>query len=80
MRVHVRGRTNLWETIIVPTEDDAIRKIKERYPAAVSSSWQTDNDRLLPESQPRGQIKLLYENQRALNLRSPPIAKIRKDS
>jgi hypothetical protein len=78
MQVHIRNSSNSWETISVPTEEDAMRMIKHQYPHAVSGPWETDRDRLTHESTGR-MVKCVYVNQPALDRNCPPIAKIRKD-
>ena len=77
MLVHIRRGPNDWETIRVPTEEDAIRKIREQYPDAVSGPWEADYDYAVQASPPVGQIKLVYETQSAPSRKSQPIAQIR---
>jgi len=78
MQVQIRRSADSAETIVVATEEDAMCKIKESYPDAVSGRWDTDYDRRLPGGRPSGQIKLVYENQRALGRKSRLIAHIRR--
>ena len=77
MLVHIRRSPNRWETIQVPTEEDAIRKIKEQYPDAVSGPWEADYDHAIEGAPSSGQVKLVYETQSAPSRRSQPIAQIR---
>ena len=80
MQVEIRRSPNSWETILVPSEEDAMRTIKEPYPDAVSVPWVADYDQLDPRGRPSSQIKLVYENQITLGRKSGLIARIRKHS
>jgi hypothetical protein len=59
MLVHVRRGPNLWETMQVPTEDDAIRIITQEYPDAVSGPWEAHYDYAIEGTPSAGQIKLV---------------------
>ena len=52
--------------------DEAISKIKKLYPNAVCGRWQTDRTGWLLASE----FMLIWENQEALDRKSPPVAKI----
>ena len=77
MLVHIRHGPNRWETFQVPTEEDAIRKIKKVYPDAVSGPWEADYDHAIAGSPSTGQIKLVYETESAPGRNAQPIAQIR---
>src|SRR5206468_4038126 len=70
---HIRRSPNRWETIQVSTEEDAIRKIREIYPDAVSGPWEADYDYAVQAGPPVGQVKLVYETQSAPSRKSHPI-------
>ena len=76
MLLHIRRGPNSWETMTVPTEEDAIREIKKRYPDAESGPWETDYDRVVLSDRPSGQIKLVYEYRSAPGRKGLPIAQI----
>jgi hypothetical protein len=78
MQVQIKRGEDLSEPIFTPTEDDAMRKIKDQYPDAVSVPWVPDYDQLDPGGQPKGRIKLVYESQSALGRKSGLIARIRR--
>ena len=80
MQVQIKRGGDLSGTILALTEEDALRKIKDEYPDAVSVPWEADSDRLGPGGQPKGQIKLVYENQSTLGRKSRLVARIRKYS
>jgi hypothetical protein len=77
MLVHIRRDTRRWETIQVPTEEDAIRKIRELYPDAVSGPWEADYNYAVQGGASAGQIKLVYETQSSPARKVLPIAQIR---
>ena len=77
MLVHIRRSPNRWETIQVPTEEHAIRAIREQYPDAVSGPWEADYDYAVQGVPSIGQIKLVYETHSAPARKAQPIAQIR---
>jgi hypothetical protein len=78
VRLGVRLSSNAgpgrWETRQVANLDEAIRKVKELYPNAVSGPWQTDYTGLLPA----GEVMCIWQNQEKLDRNSAPIAGIRR--
>jgi hypothetical protein len=80
MQVQIKRGHDFSGTIFALTEPDAMRKIKDEYPDAVGVPWEGDYDRLDPGGQPKGQIKLVYENQSTIGRKSRLIARIRKYS
>ena len=78
MLVQIKRGEDLSRPILALTEEDAMRRIKDQYPDAVSDAWELDYDRLDPRGQPKGHIKLAYENQGAVGRKSLLIAQIRK--
>ena len=80
MQVQIKRSEDSSGVMFAPTEEEAMRKIKEQYPGAVSVAWEPDYDRLDPAGRPKGQIKLVYENPSALGHKSGVIARIRKYS
>jgi hypothetical protein len=78
MQVQIKQGTDLSGAIFALTEEDAMRKIKDHYPHAVSAPWEPDNDRLDAGGQPKGQIKLVYENQASVGREAGVVARIRR--
>jgi hypothetical protein len=79
MHVYIRLNPACWETILVPTEAEALRRIQQRYPHAVVGPGERDCDRRV--APPTGRIiKRFYKNPGALARKSSPIAVTRKDS
>jgi hypothetical protein len=78
MQVQIKRGEGLSGAILALTEEEAMRRIKDEYPDAVGVPWEADSDRLDPGGQPKGQRKLVYENQSALGRKSRLIARIRR--
>jgi hypothetical protein len=78
MQVQIMRGKALARVSLALTEEDAMRRIKDEYPDAVSVAWEADCDRLDLRGQPKGQRKLVYENQGTLGRKSRLVARIRK--
>jgi hypothetical protein len=72
LRLSSANRRRPFETLRAASVDEAISKIKELYPNAVCGRWQTERTGWLLTSE----FVLIWENQEALDRKSPPVAKI----
>jgi hypothetical protein len=70
LRLSSANRRRPFETLRAASVDEAVSKIKELYPNAVCGRWQTTGWLLTSE------FTLVWENQEALERKSPPVAKI----
>lgn len=71
---HSYARRETWETRHVATFDEAIRKVRELYPNAVSGPWQRDGTGWLPTAE----VMCIWPDQETRDRKSPPIAGIRR--
>jgi hypothetical protein len=72
LRLTSGSRRKPFQTVRAASVNEAIRKIKELYPNAVCGRWQTNRTGWLLTSE----FTLIWENQEALDRKSPPVAKI----
>jgi hypothetical protein len=72
LRLTPGSRRKPFETLHATNVHEAIRKIKVLYPNAVCGRWQTERTGWWLTSE----FMLIWENQKALVRKSPPVAKI----
>jgi hypothetical protein len=70
--VRVKRSPTAWETFTATSEEDALSKIREQYPSAVSYPWGIDREGAAVASQ----VMYVYESED----RSRLVARMRKET
>jgi hypothetical protein len=70
--VRVKRSPTVWETFTAASEDEAISKITEQYPSAVSYPWGVDREGAAVASQ----VMYIYESEHGSRL----VARMRKET
>jgi hypothetical protein len=74
VRLASSHRRKTWEAQDAASVEEAIAKIKELYPEAVTGSWEPDGSGWLPADE----CMSVWENQAARERNLPPVASIRR--
>jgi hypothetical protein len=72
LTVHIKRGEMAWETFTVASEEEAINKIRQRYPKASNRSFGAARDRSFPV----GQVMYIYEAQESTEHSSRLVARI----